>query len=171
MKIMRFKATSAVTACLIATSVFAVNPVSASTPTPTKTTVTPTKTTVTPSSKKGKLSDKEGENRKDHKRAGCFDKMMGECLSNLVKEKVITSEQKNSIENAIKSAREDKKDLKGVFDDLVKAGTITQAQKDALIKEMMKSKCKHMEKHKNRDSDNSSTPKETPKTTPTQKGR
>ncbi len=125
MKISRIIATSTVTVCLIATSVFAVN---------TTSTPTPTKATVTPSSQKGNLPNGEGMNRKGHRGSQDFYKMKGEFLTKLVTDKTITSEQKTAIENAIKTAREAKKDVKEALDGLVKAGTITQAQEDAIIK-------------------------------------
>ncbi|KNY29310.1 hypothetical protein [Pseudobacteroides cellulosolvens] len=131
MKISRIIATSTVAACLIATSVFAVN---------TTSTPTPTKATVTPSSQKGRLPNKEGMNRKGHRGSQDFYKMKGECLTNLVTDKTITSEQKTAIENAIKAAREANKDIKEALDTLVKAGTITQAQEDAIIKAMPQGK-------------------------------
>jgi competence protein ComGC len=130
MKIARIIATSTVAACLIATSVFAVNTTSTSTPTKAP------KATVTPSKNKGKLAAGRDMDRKGHRGFDGFDKMKGNLFTSLVTAGTITAEQKTAIENAIKEAREAKKDVKEALDALVKAGTITQAQEDAVIKAM-----------------------------------
>lgn len=124
MKITRIIATSTVAACLIATSVFAVN-----TPSPSTSAKTPT-ATVTPGKQKTKMANRQGMVRKGHKGFHCNK------LDELVTAKTITAEQKTAVENAIKAAREAKKDVKEALDALVKAGTITQAQEDAIIKSM-----------------------------------